>query len=328
MRIGMWMGAPLRALGVVATMALAACGGGSEDSAPALAVTVTIDGVAEASGPLTAGETGSVEVPSGATLVFASEGETRWEPAATASTYTVNSFSFTSKSMTVSSNAGGSLVVVFTNKADESEKATLNVTVAPKEFERVERVDGEIEAWSQAWTDSAGAVTQNDLYQRITLRDGGGYSVESGSAPDAYSLTLGLYDAQDRYMGFLNGITGIECLYDVPVANVSYPMHVGKSWSGDAKRVCGDMTLNQHYVRSVEAFERVIVPEGTHDALRMKIEATYRYGQTGGEAFGYTMNGTCWWAVDLGRNVKCDYVFHYDDGSSDSRKDVMTSLTR
>jgi hypothetical protein len=112
------------------------------------------------------------------------------------------------------------------------------------------------------------------------------------------------------------------------VANVSYPLHVGKSWSGDAKRACGGLTISLHYERSVEAYERVIVPQGGHDALRIKLEATYTYSQPGMDSFGQTVTGTCWWAIDLGRNVKCDYVYHYDDGSSESRSDVLISLTR
>jgi hypothetical protein len=168
MRIGMWMGAPLRALGMVAVMALAACGGGSDDNEPALGVTVTVDGTAESTGPLTAGQTSAIEVASGATLVFASEGETRWDPTATGSTYTVNSFSFTSKSMTVSSNGGGTLVVVFTNKADESQKATLNVTVAPKEFQRVAPREGEIANWKSTLYHRDDSTSEDGFRTRAT----------------------------------------------------------------------------------------------------------------------------------------------------------------
>jgi hypothetical protein len=327
MRIGMWMGAPLRALGMAAAMALAACGGGSGDDKPALDVTVQVDGVADSAGPLSAGETSTIEVASGATLVFDSPGETRWEPTTTDSTFAVNSFSFTSKSMTVSSNAGGTLVVVFTNKADASEKATLNVTVAPKEFQHVDRVDGELEGWVQTTTDAAGVVTRQDVYNRTLLMGEGNYGVESGLTPDFESGNRALYDAQDRNLGYVNAVTGIECRYDTPITVVSYPLHVGASWSGDGKRVCG-LTTNQHYARSVEAYERVVVPQGSHDALRIQAEVTYRYSQEGLPDSGFTVNSTCWWAIDLGRNVKCDYVYHYDNGSSDSRSDVMTSLTR
>jgi hypothetical protein len=233
--------------------------------------------------------------------------------------------------MTVSSNAGGSLAVVFTDKADASQKATLNVTVAPKEFQAVARVDGEVEAWSLTETDNEGAVTQSQRFQRTVLMEEGKYGVETAfGTPDTYSSTRGLYDAQDRYLGYANGLTGTECLYDTPVANVSYPLHVGKTWSGDATRNCADLKLSQHYSRRVEAYEKVVTPEGSHDALRITavVAVSADFADPVYTDYSYTLNSTCWWAIDLGRHVKCDFAYRFDDGSSDSRQEVMTSLTR
>ena len=309
--------------------ALAACGGGGGHDDPPLEVSVSVDGVTDPN-TLTPGESATISVPSGATLVFSSEGQTGWTPVATESTFQVNSFSFTSKSLTVDSNGGGSLVVVFKNNADETQKATLTVNVAPQEFQAVARVDGEVEAWSETAVESDGSSSQSNFFRRTVLMDAGGYGLDIASTPGAYSQSRSLYDAQDRYLGFVNTATGSECRYDNPVAFVSYPLHVGQTWSGDAKRVCGFQTFAQQYSRSVEAYERVVVPQGSHDALRIKAEAHYSvtYSDPNVPGYGYTTNSTCWWAVDLGRNVKCDYVFHYDDSTTGSRTEVMTSLTR
>jgi hypothetical protein len=70
MRKSMWGDARARALGAVAMAAmlgLGGCGGG--DDTPALEVTVKVDGVADASNPLTAGESTTISVPSGTTLL-------------------------------------------------------------------------------------------------------------------------------------------------------------------------------------------------------------------------------------------------------------------
>ena len=332
MRFGMWMGAPLRTLGMVAVMALAACGGGGDDKKdPPLGVTVTVDGTAESSGPLTAGETSTIEVPSGATLVFASEGETRWDPVATGSSYTVNSFSFTSKSMTVTSNAGGTLVVVFTNKADESQKATLNVTVAPKEFERVAPVDGETSTWADTWTNEAGDTTQSNQLFRTILTGQGGYGIDLGDADTgAYTSFRNLYDAQDRYLGYANTATGVECLYDTPVVGLAYPLQVGKSWSGDAKRDCATSSMTLHYSRRIEAYQRIVVPQGSHDTLRIKSESRVAVTPSNHEIppYNYTMTSTCWWAVDIGRSIKCVDDVQNADGSSAHGSSELKSLTR
>jgi len=333
MRIGMWIGAPLRALGMVAVMALAACGGGgSSHDEPALEVTVNVDGVADSAGPLSAGETSTVEIASGATLVFDSPGETRWEPTTTDSSFTVNSFSFTSKSMTVSSNAGGTLVVVFTNKADPSQKATLNVTVAAKEFARVARVDGEVESWSTSIVDSARGTTQTNTLRRTVLLDQGRYGIEDEDTDTgASSGVRNLFDAQDRDLGYVFTATGEECLYDNPLVVLSYPLRVGTSWSSDARDDCSTFqSVDLHSSGTVEAFERIVVPQGSHDALRIKSETltTITSHEPTFPVFTFTVTSTCWWAVDLGRNVKCDYTTISSDGSTSQGSTVLTNLAR
>jgi hypothetical protein len=332
MRIGMWMGAPLRALGVVAVMALAACGGGGDDKKdPPLGVTVTVDGTAESSGPLMAGETSTIEVPSGATLVFASEGETRWDPVATGSSYTVNSFSFTSKSMTVSSNAGGALVVVFTNKADESQKATLNVTVAPKEFGRVDVVDGEASEWTYVRINrDENSVTDHLRAHVKFLDEDGNYSIwleTLDEGPTTWVTTN--YDAQDRVTGVSFGSGA--CTDDAPVVQLSYPLHVGKQWSGTSTRTCsGVKSYDQSYERTVEAFERISVPAGAFDALRVKSVVNFtNLSDPNVPGGAYSSTRTCWWATTLGRNVKCEFTYAYPDGVSGNYSRSLTqTMTR
>jgi hypothetical protein len=331
MRIGRWTGASWRALGVVAVMALAACGGGAGDDEPPLEVTVTVDGVADSSGPLTAGETSTMEVPSGATLVFASEGETRWAPTATGSTYAVNSFSFTSKSMTVSSNAGGTLVVVFTDKANPSQKATLNVTVAPKEFQRVAVVDGESSEWTYV------RVNRDDVSHTDTLRanvrlldDEGSYSIWLETLSGGTSWVTTNYDAQDRMTGISFGSGG--CTDDAPQVLLSYPLHVGKQWSGTSTRTCdGVKNYDQSYERTVEAFERISVPAGSFEALRIKSVTNFtNHGDPNVPGGAYSVTRTCWWATMLGRNVKCEFTYDYPDSVpgnySRSLTQTMTKL--
>ncbi|HJV72257.1 hypothetical protein, partial [Ideonella sp.] len=255
MRTGMWGEARARALGaaaVAAMLVLGGCGGGSDT--PALEVAVKVDGVADASNPLTAGESTTISVPSGTTLSFASDGETRWSPTATDSSYEVNSFSYTAKSMTVSSNGGGTLVVVFTNKANEAQKATLTVEVAPREFERVATVDGETSDWTYVNVNRADEVVTSEVRTLVALAaDTGNYgtSVENLSATNLLFATTN-YDSSDRAVGTSTGTT--ECTDDAPIVQFSYPLHVGKSWSGTSSRMCsGGKAFDQTYVRTVEA---------------------------------------------------------------------------
>src|SRR5262249_53307170 len=152
----------------------------------------------------------------------------------------VNSFSFTSKSMTVTSNAGGTLVVVFKNKADETQTATLTVNVAPQEFARVSAIEGELAQWNSTITYGDGSTDDLSYHTRTTLMDSGAYGLDTAGVnaqPDTYS-TRSLYDAQDEYLGWQTITGSSSCLYDHPVVQFSLPMHVGKTWTGSATRTC------------------------------------------------------------------------------------------
>jgi len=272
------------------------------------------------------GGSATINVPSGATLVFDSEGEARWAPVATDSSFHVNSFSFTSKSLTVTSNAGGSLVVVFKDKADESKTATLTVTVAPKEFARVLRTNGEVETWSTVSVDVEGNKFEGGILYRTELMDGGAFSLYVGNPVTELYSQRQSYDAQDRYLGFSALGADVDCTYDQPVAQISYPMQVGRSWSGATHRGCGDMNylnFDMSYVRTIEAFERITVPEGSHETLRVHSDLTYT-NVSDDPNDGHTQTNTCWWAVDLGRHIKCEYVNHYSDGKTSTQTVMLT----
>ena len=328
MQTGMWMSGRARQLGgvvaFVASIALSACGGGGHDRPP-LEVSVSVDGVTDAN-MLTSGESTTINAPSGATLVFSSEAETRWEPVATDSSFTVNSFSLTSKSLTVTSNGGGSLVVVFSDNADAGKKATLTVTVAPKEFERLAVADGESSDWTYVRVDRDDHSVTDDLRAHVQILDNeGNYSdwnetLNTGGS----SWVTTNYDAQDRMTG-INYSSG-GCTEDAPVVLTSYPLHVGKQWSGTSTRTCSDGRSNdQSYERTVEAFERISVLAGDYDALRIRSVSNFtNVSDTNVPGGAYSATRTCWWATTLGRNVKCEYAYAYPEGTPSTYSRSLT----
>jgi hypothetical protein len=97
-------------------------------------------------------------------------------------------------------------------------------------------------------------------------------------------------------------------------------MHVGKTWSGTSTRTCTNgSSLDVSYTRTVAAFQRISVPAGEFDALRIESELSYQLLDPDSN---YSVTSTCWWAVQIGRQVKCDYVYHFPEGSSGVKRAV------
>lgn len=327
---------------VMATGMLAACGGGGGDDGdqgPEFQVTVQVDGKSDASNPLIDGESTTIRVASGATLVFNSEVATSWTQAATATVYDVKASSAHSKSLTVSSNGGGALDIVFVDEKEPSRKGTLQVVVAPREFARVPVVDGEVmEMWGEynlrgvepisAGTRTTVKIDGTDGPYREALQ---AFDATTGWISEVYGYDG--FDGSDRYYR-TDYVDGRKCQYSVPVAYVSYPMYVGKTWSGETESSCaGKVNNKQTYSRVVEAFESVTVPAGTFDALRIKSVLSFTNSSNPripGGAFSSVR--TCWWAVDIGREVKCEATFTYpagtEDGVTESWTNVLRSHTR
>lgn len=312
-------------VGLVAgmTWVLSACGGGGGGGEePPLEMVVSVNGVSDASNPLTIGESTTINVASGSTLVFTSEEDSRWAPVATNSSFSVDSFSLTEKAMTVSSNAGGTLLVVFSDARDATKTATLTIVVAPQEFARVAPREGQFFDMTVSVTRLNGEVLAWDERLVTRLDGAGGSHAEEVWQGDAYDQIVSreLYDHLGRYLGWDHPHSPVECTYSQPLVYHSYPLHVGKTWSGDASRSCqgGPAAFDLAYERTVEAFEPVTVPAGTFNALRVRSEQRNSNVASPGVPPTYDVIRTCWWAVDLGRDVKCEYAYLYPAGAADT----------
>jgi hypothetical protein len=282
------------------------CGGGADPKEP-LSVTVSVDG--SPTETLDAGESATIEADSGATLVLYSAVATSWNMIAVTSTYTVIGATEGSKSVVVSSNGGGTLDVVLSTSSGE--QVNLRIVISPRHFERLPMRDGEASEWTVT-EERQGSEPESSIYRRQVQLQADGYFVDETLADsDEYALRS-IYDADDRELGDIWLPTGNHCFYSDAIKHFHYPMFVGGLWSGQAQRVCAG-TYDLIYTGAVEAFESISTPAGTFDSLRVRVKTKYENFSRPDETVT-SKTSVCWWAVEIGRNVKCELAYQYSGG--------------
>lgn len=120
-----------------------------------------------------------------------------------------------------------------------------------------------VEDWSTTTTLSNGEVEQYETHRRTVLLDDG-YASEFFNADTGIASSRLLFDSHDLFLGTTRPDGSSPCIYDEPVVNQLFPLHVGATWGGTSSRSCVTGDLSRTYSRTVEAYERVVVAEGQH----------------------------------------------------------------
>lgn len=103
------------------------------------------------------------------------------------------------------------------------------------------------------------------------------------------------------------GQTGASDIRFVPfAAHYQFPLEPGKKWRATFRGECGALcSFETNSESEVRGWEKVTVPAGTFNALRIDSRDTFRY------VFGMTAHatGSVWLVPELKRPVKFDYTF-------------------
>jgi hypothetical protein len=299
---------------------LVACGSGGGGDGDHQEYTVLVDGVQAPGSPFTAGQTASIDAPSGATVTVQSDSAVGWKISTADVTYQVVSDSPNSKSLSATSNSGGTLTLDLSDSHGGS-AVDLEVAIAPRRFERKAPGNGETSDWLLVTERHNDSTLTESARRRTWVFDTGEYWVEQariwldGGVLDTELVFV--YGDSDQFSYTYSQTGGYECRYMKYLTQIKYPVYVGASWSDTSPYGCGSGQIEPwydiEYTVHVEAFERISVPAGDFDSLRIVTDKQYNFPgdtRTGGTE-------TCWWAVDIGRNVKCQSIARFSGDITD-----------
>lgn len=291
---------------VLAILAGCADGGDSQDE---MTVTITVDGVAK--GSLHAGDSITLEVPSGAEVVMQSNVTSTWTAMDPEGAMTTHRSEPQYHSDSLWSPIGAEAVMKVANGAAPNETVTVVFQVDRAEFQAVPARVGDAYS-TQVVLEYNGNQTL-EMSETVTdVADDG--SREETSKLDHYGERKTYFDAEGREVKFYVEASGLTCNYTPAYAQVSYPLFVGKSWSSDTyfDGCYGDTAMyDLTETRTVEAFERISTQAGDFDTLRVRAEGSFKIYDF--EERDATQVDTCWWSVTLGRFIRCETDTTYLD---------------
>lgn len=142
------------------------------------------------------------------------------------------------------------------------------------------------------------------------------YSSMAAAQQITYDVNAALVD-QDAFVAG----SGVSCPY-TPASQVAppYPRFVGQAWSTTSVRTCGATTTTATQTGEIVAREQIVLPAGTFDSHRAERTALIVTGAT-----TLSQRLTCWYSVERGVLLRCDYTNTSTTAPSTTPSNVSSS---
>jgi hypothetical protein len=156
--------------------------------------------------------------------------------------------------------------------------------------------------WTLQHTDNWAGKLGNKTTQEVVASANNEIRMESKNA------ATGVLAFRLRYNNEMNPLSRGTMRYSPHFPRYAFPLEPGKTWSQDitAENSSNGRAWNYQVKGKVEGWEKVTVPAGQFDALKVKITAFYQgrdaFGGGGGQS-----NETVWYAPAVNNFVKHEY---------------------
>jgi len=310
-------------------LVIAGCGGGGGgDDDKGFDLIATVDGKSVDSFHVANGQSGTLNVNSGQEAVLKSSASVTWtvQSADPAVAYTqVKDPTDTVLDYTLSSAQGGNIVLSVASKEDGNLTATVTVVVAPQQYTPKDAVLGATSTYAVSDVYVNSTVKQSTYTRETTVvNPDGSYTSDSKNSSnvvtDTYTANADGNRLSRTYVSGSGIVPGNVCTYTPSRQYLNFPMYVGKSWTSTWEYACA---AGYHESASLNATvlnaEKVIVPAGTFDALRVQLDTVLTNSNDGNLTGGSTLTGQAtyriatigWYAPSLGQYVKFQRDYTY-----------------
>jgi hypothetical protein len=159
------------------------------------------------------------------------------------------------------------------------------------------------DSWTYQYTDVWKGAKGNTNRTEITSIDDAGIHADIKRAASGALLTQQLFTTE------MNPVNRGSMHFGPSFTRYAFPLTPGKEWTND---VIGDNEkLGKHWRYHIKGkvvdWEKIRVPAGEFDAIKIVVEATYRGEETGSNGGGGQLTETVWFVPEVNNFVKLDY---------------------
>lgn len=296
---------------------------------PVFTLSATLGGAAVSGFSVSNGATGTLNVQTGQPIVLASSSDVDWSSSLNGTDVVAGPTSPTAWSGTFGTVTPRTVTLTATARSDSTKSAsvTINVAAGPSYSPAAPAVGAS--ATYNVTDLLLDGQTQTSSYTDMTtlLNADGSYEVSrtrSGLVARIMSYTAAGHRARQHFP-----LLPVTCTYTPPRVYIDFPLHFGKRWTSGWVYQCDNGNRERAALSGqAVALERVTVPAGTFDAIKVVVRIDLTESTDPSLVNGeYRLDSTCWYGTSPVRFLGCDDTYTYT-GTPSSTQLKTTSYKR
>jgi len=280
---------------------------------PVFTLSATVGGTAVSGFSISNGATGILSVQTGQPLVIASSGDVDWSSTLNGTDLVAGPTSATVWNGTFGTVAPRTVTLTATARSDSTKTASVTINVAAgASYSPGTPTVGASATYNVADLLLDGETLLSSYTDTTTLLNPDGSYEISRSRGGPVSRIMSFTAAGHRTKQHFPPL-GVTCTYTPPRVYIDFPLHFGKRWTSAWEYACDNGGRERAALSGqVVALERITVPAGTFDAIKVVVRIDLTEATDPSLVNGeYRLDSTCWYGTSPVRFLGCDDTYTY-----------------